>query len=223
MLADNALTTIEKAKSFLGMDLASTEEDETLIFNINSISSAIERYCDRTFRKRVIQEFKQGRDSSRLILDHYPVLDLLTLVIGETEVDLTKIRVLSDTGMLFRPEGFPADIKGGRFLYPKHDEHAHNIYVEYVSGFVLPKDETPDEPRTLPADIELACLRMLRLMKKDKEVSEGNNLVLKRETIGDWVGEYEPENKSTSAKLDYFDPDIVSLIEPYRKKSEFYV
>lgn len=218
MLAINALTTLEKAKQFLGIPATDNSQDDFLTFSINSASATIEKYCNRIFALKTFTEFKQGRGSSKLILDNFPIVKVTSVMIDDQDVDVTTIRPLSDTGMIYRPNGgFPAFVKGGRFLHPKPDEHEYNVLVEYQAGYVLPKDETTENPRTLPFDIEMACLRMLRIMKKDKEVSEGQNLILKREQIGDWVGEYEPENKGTTTKLDYMDPDILSILDHYKR------
>lgn len=221
MISNNALTTLEKVKGRLGIPLLDTTQDEDLEFFINSASATIEKYCNRKFGLTVFNELKQGRGNTKLILENYPIVELVEILIDDQPVDITKVKVLADTGMLYRPNGgFPSSVFGGRLLHPIPDDVQHNIYVEYSAGYVLPKDETVDNPRTLPFDIENACLRMISIMQKDKQVAEGNNLILKRETIGDWVAEYEPENKSTTIKLDLMDADILSVLDLY-KKAEF--
>lgn len=222
-LANNALTTLESAKTFLGIDPTDTSLDDYLTFSINSASDMIESYCNRKFGLTVYKEFKQGRGSTKLILENYPVVSLNKLVINDQNIDVNEVIVLQDEGMLYRPNGgFPEYTLVGGFLNPRPDDTQFNVYVEYSAGYVLPKDASDTNPRTLPYDIELACLRMLRIMKLDKQSSEGQNLILKREQLGDWMVEYEPEFKSSNSKLDYLDPDILSILDRY-KRNEFFV
>lgn len=221
MLASNALTTISQAKSFVGIPEEDTTLDSYIEFSINSLSTSIENYCRRKFGLQSFSEFHQGRGTTKLLLDNYPIVELNEVYIDDQLVDITRIRPIADKGMLYRPDGgFPSDVIGGRLLYPRHDENLHNILVEYKAGYVLPKDDSVETPRNLPFDVELACLRMFRIMNKDREVSQGQNLLLKRETIGDWTGEYEPEIKSATTKLNYLDPDILATLDSY-KRMEF--
>lgn len=217
-LSSNALTTVAEAREFLGIASDDDSQDLALIRYINSASAMIASHCKRVFELKDYVEFKQGRNSSRLILDNYPIVRLTNVTANDETLNLQHIRVLADNGMLYRPTGtFPSAVRGGRLLYPKPDEYDYNILVEYQAGYVLPKDESDENPRNLPFDIEMACLRMLRVMKKDKEVAEGKNLILKREQIGDWIGEYEPENKGVTKNLDYMPSDVLALLEPYRR------
>jgi hypothetical protein len=219
MLAENALTTRELAKSHIGIAQTDETQDTFVDFIINTASSLIEKYCNRKFGVRTYQDFMIGRGSTKLILDNYPITEVQQLTIEDKPVDVaSEITVLSESGMLFKPRGgFPLRLEGGRFTHPKVDEPQHNIFVTYRAGFILPKDATDTQPRTLPFDLEMACLRMLSIMKKDKDIANGQSLILKREQIGDWVGEYEPEFKNVSPKLDYMDPDILSILDLYKR------
>jgi hypothetical protein len=223
MLADNALTTLDTAKNFLGIDPSDTSLDSYLEFSINSASDMIESYCERRFGVTVYREFKQGRGFTKLILENYPIVSLDKLVINDQDIDVNEVTILHDKGMLYRPNGgFPEYSYIGRFLNPKPDDNQFNIYVEYSAGYVLPKDASPTNPRTLPYDLELACLRILRIMKKDKDSSEGQNLILKREQLGDWMVEYQPEFQSSNSKLDYLDADIINTLDRY-KRTDFFL
>lgn len=223
MLANNALTTLDFAKRYIGYEEGNNERDEFLTFCINSASSMIEQYCNRNFGLRTYHEIRQGTGSMKLILDHYPIIEVKELLIGGQPVNIERIKVLSDSGMLYRPDGgFPAHTITGKFLYPRPDEDGYNIFVKYSAGYVLPKDATEDNPRTLPYDLEKACLKMVRLMNKDKDVAEGKSLILKREQLGDWMSEYEPEFKNEDIKLTFFNSDVLDILSSY-KRTEFSV
>jgi hypothetical protein len=218
MLENNALTTLEMAKSYIGIDSTDTSQDEFLTFSINSASNIIEKHCSRHFGVDTYFESKVGSASTKLVLENYPIVDLASVEIEGQLIDITDIRILSEKGMIYRPRGgFPRKMQVGRFMHPRVDDPQESIFVEYQSGYVLPKDASDTNPRTLPYDLEMACLRMLRIMHKDREVSQGKNLILKREQIGDWMGEYEPENKNESKRLDYFDTDILAILDRYKR------
>lgn len=223
MLEANALTTITAAKKFLGIPKGDYSQDETIALFINSASGYIENYCDRIFGLTEYPEFIPGRDSNRLILGNYPVNEVLEVNIDGTDVELDKFRVMHKEGMLYVLRGrFPELISTGRFTYPRKDILDYNVFVRYTSGYILPKDVTEDVNRNLPVDLEMACLRMIRIMFKDKDVAEGTNLILKREKIGDWMGEYEPEFKTSHSKLTFVDDDVLKVLNTYRR-SEYSV
>lgn len=233
MLAKNALTTLERAKKHLGIPtpiptVGVAKEyisDEDLYFLINSASSLIERYCNRKFGLTIHTDFLQGRDTTRLVLDHYPIIELHTLSVLDEDIDITKVRVLSEKGMLYRANGgFPSVVNGGRFMHPKPDIGYDTISVEYSAGYVLPKDETVDVPRTLPFDLELACLKMISHMNRDREIQQGNgdsNLIMKSESIGDWSASYDQAVKTDAdSSTRYLSSDVLSVLCEY-KRSEF--
>ena len=224
MLQPNALTTLEMAKRFLGIDALDGTKDDTIYFFINSASDFIQEHCGRVFGLAVYEETKAGRSSNKLILERYPINELEELIIDTSIIDLKQIRVLKDKGILFRPSGgFPEAVLKGSFMHPRPDFISYNIYVRYTSGYVLPKDAVPGvTDRTLPYDLEMACLKMVKIMDKDKDSSEGKNLILKREQIGDWMGEYEPEHKVAGTKLTMLDPDVIKVLDNYKLK-EFYI
>ena len=201
MYAENALTTIEAAKDFLGIitpqnglpgDTTQSQpseppevSDDTLYRYINQASALIESYCKRQFGLKEYTEFIQGRDALNLMVDNYPILSVEEMVIGGETIEATSLRVIPQSGMISRPNGgFPSSTITGRLLRPAPTQHSHNVYVRYIAGYVLPKDATDEVPRTLPYDLELACLRMLRMMKKDAQVADGNALILQSRSPG---------------------------------------
>lgn len=223
MLVNNALTTLEQAKDYLGIPAEDTSQDTSIEFLIATATSIIETYCERKFGLASYQEIRPGRGTTKLILNNYPVIELKQLIVDGQTLNVSEVIVIKDSGMLYRPNGiFPAKVVGGRFLHPKPDEFQPNTFIEYTSGYVLPKDATEENPRTLPYDLEMACLRIISIAKKDKELASGRNMILKREQIGDWIGEYEPEVPNNNTKLDYMDLDILSTLEHYRR-TEFTV
>ncbi|WP_338749794.1 hypothetical protein [Bacillus sp. FJAT-52991] len=151
MLASNALTTVEEAKRFLGLtDEAGVERA------INEASAMIETYCRRFF---AVGEHTQYISQGDFTLDHYPVIEMLSLNGDEFP---KRIRVDKVSGII------DGEISGN---------------VVYKAGYVLPEDETPDTPRTLPYDIERACLQLIDSLFVDEDGFISDAAALK---IGDW-------------------------------------
>lgn len=225
MLATNALTTLEEVKKYLGIDVTDDSQDESLHFLINSASSLIEKYCERVFGLKLHQEFLPGRDTTRLIVQHYPIVALHTLTILDQPIQIDSVRVLSEKGMLYRADGgFASSRQAGRFMRPRPDSLYDSVYVEYEAGYVLPKDGTEEVPRTLPFDLELACLKTVAHMKRDRDIQQGNGkLIMKSESIGDWSASYEQEVK-TDAKTStsFISTDVETILNEYAR-SEFEV
>lgn len=196
MLAPNALTTVEAAAQFLGLEWldnntviehVETDEDgnetivpETvlspenlqqhnrLILAINQASAMIERYCRRKFGMQTHKQLLR-RATDEIICEQYPVLQVL----DENAVD-------DETA-----EG----------EYPAHVSYIDNdsgiVYLickmkgtfDYVAGYVLPKDATDEQPRTLPYDLEQACFLIINEIFVDEMgyIKDANSLKL-----GDW-------------------------------------
>lgn len=230
MLEKNALTTLEQARKHLGIPDTDTSRDESIEFLINAASSLIEKYCSRKFGLNRYQELLTGRGSLKLVLNHYPITELhaidITQVVGSESVDVTKVHILPN-GMLYRPNGgFPDNRLISQFMHPNYDQEVHNIFVDYSAGYVLPKDATEDNPRTLPYDLELACLKMISNMKRDKEISTGSNtegnLVMTSESIGDWSASYQQAVKTDSPNYTKFiSPDVETILCEYKQGDYF--
>lgn len=227
MLQKNALTTIEQAKKHLGISEQDTTQDETIEFLINAASSLIERYCNRKFGHTRYQELVTGRGSLKLVLEHFPITELHGLSINHDNVsetvDISTVHILNN-GMLYRPNGgFPDYRLSGQFMHPNYDQDVHNIFVDYSAGYVLPKDATKDNPRTLPYDLELACLKMISNMKRDKDTSNGEgNMIMTSESIGDWSASYQQEVKTDSPDYTKFiSSDVESILCKYKQGDYF--
>ncbi len=64
----------------------STNEITTLTSLIAAVSSALERYCRRSFGQASYDEYHHGNGSDGLLLDHYPILQVDRVVGGPRQV-----------------------------------------------------------------------------------------------------------------------------------------
>ncbi|WP_010500652.1 hypothetical protein [Paenibacillus elgii] len=131
------LATLERLKGLLQEEHGQDE----LSLHLMAASQAIESFCKRSFRKQQYTERMSGYKSDYINLRNFPVASVESLT-GQTG-EITDYEILSE-GRLYRRNGWPIG--------------KHNIQVTYTGGYVLPGDATPDNPRTLPESIELACL-----------------------------------------------------------------
>ena len=142
-LASNALTTLQQVQTHLSV----TDEVETaeLHWLINVVSSRIEAECSRSFgRATHTKEPYAGEGRRLLALKQYPVLGVSVVTMDNEPV--TDFLIDNEAGLLFRES-----------TWPKHSALA----VTYEAGYVLPKDATSENPRTLPFDLESACVLLV--------------------------------------------------------------
>jgi hypothetical protein len=52
---------------------------------------------------------------------------------------------------------------------------AQSIVIEYVGGYVLPKDANNENPRTLPYDVEMAALKLATAYYNRSEIEGANS------------------------------------------------
>lgn len=186
MLADNALTTVEKARKTL--ELASEDKDIYVIDAINMASAIIERYCNRQFKRdEYIDLIIESTDE--VILSQFPVH-----------------RIISVNGKSVKP--CLLDEEAG-VLY-QHISSRSKIVFE--AGYTLPKDATIDSPRTLPLDIEGACLKLVRhLYEDDEQVAAIDMAGLKSVDMGDM------KVQLAGASTESIPADVQQLLISYRK------
>jgi hypothetical protein len=166
-LVANALTTIARVCRELGISVpASSSDDEVdLEQMIAQASDACEAYCDRTFLKATVTEKVRGYGSPTLRLSRYPLVSITSVSLsGSTiaassdtwsatpETEDAKQGVLRHLSANWE---WTADVDAGAAAPEQRAGTERPLYtVVYVGGYVLPSGS----PRTLPYDIERACL-----------------------------------------------------------------
>ena len=156
MLAENALTTLERMKLMLGLsDIEDARTDEIVTLLINRASSWIERQTGRHLGKRRYRHWFDADGQQELVTIEYPIISVEYVKEGGKEVDPScyDYSQTGDIGVIYRDEGW---LKSGYRRGLAYDIVApkRNIEVVYTAGYVLPKDATENDPQTLPADLE---------------------------------------------------------------------
>ena len=206
MLAENALTTVERLKLMLGLP-AETDDRTNLIVEmlINKASSWVERQIGRHLGKHAYLHWYRADGQQELVTDEYPIIRVEYVKEGGRLVD-PKLYDYSQTGnigVIYRDDGW---LKDGYRSGLAYDIVAlkRNIEVSYTAGYVLPKDATDDEPATLPADLEGL---IWDIVSQAYTNLQNGSLGLNSFTISDVIWDFD---KSTH-------PEWIQLINLYRR------
>ena len=156
MLANNALTTLDRMKLMLSLDDETDERTCTLIeLLINKASSWVEQQVGRPLGKNTYREFYEADGQQELVTLKYPIVsvDYVKEAGRLVSPELYDYGQTANIGVIYRDDGW---LRAGyrRGLANDIIETKRNIEVRYTAGYVLPKDATEEEPQTLPADLE---------------------------------------------------------------------
>lgn len=191
LLNDNALTTVERAKTFLDGEDVEGLDDGRIVTAINAASSAIEYYLGRHLGKRTHSDIVR-RDEATLevTLEEYPVHEVIA------------INGRPSTRSMY------LDQESGIAHF---NSRTHGIF-DYVAGYILPKDGTPEQPTTLPRDIEHACLMTVKevYVEEDGYFDGAGSLQLGDFKISD--------GKASQSDIDHvIPPHVQQLLLPHKK------
>lgn len=156
MLANNALTTLDRMKIMLSLDDETDERTCTLVeLLVNKASSWVEQQVGRPLGKNTYREFYEADGQQELVTLKYPIISVDYVkeagrLVPPERYDYGQT---ANIGVIYRDDGW---LRAGyrRGLANDIIETKRNIEVCYTAGYVLPKDATDEEPQTLPADLE---------------------------------------------------------------------
>ena len=156
MLANNALTTLNRMKLMLDLDDETDERTCTLVeLLINKASSWVEQQVGRPLGKNTYRELYEADGQQELVTLKYPIVsvDYVKEAGRIVPPELYDYGQTANIGVIYRDDGW---LRAGyrRGLANDIIETKRNIEVCYTAGYVLPKDATDEEPQTLPADLE---------------------------------------------------------------------
>lgn len=156
MLANNALTTLDRMKLMLSLDDETDERTCTLVeLLVNKASSWVEQQVGRPLGKNTYREFYEADGQQELVTLKYPIIsvDYVKEAGRLVPPELYDYGQTANIGVIYRDDGW---LRAGyrRGLANDIIETKRNIEVRYTAGYVLPKDATDEEPQTLPADLE---------------------------------------------------------------------
>jgi hypothetical protein len=197
------LTTRAKLKAHIGIPAANTTKDALLDTIIEGVSGFIETTTNRVFDITEYTEVLDGTPLDEIFLKQYPLIDVLSLFVNGTEIDLDAeeeaetVVIDNETGSVYREGGFGSGRKAVR--------------VTYTAGYVLPEEaesgvdvsESGVVGEDLPAALEGAAIR-LSARVYERRTAEG-------------VSSVSPTGLSVTYK-DAIDADIVTVLQAYTKR-----
>lgn len=197
-LADNALTSVVNAKAYLGGVCASNDLGRL----INQASTLIESQAFRSFGIQSVTEEVPGYGTLRLLVERTPLKSISEIRYDGDAIDLTEVEIENaGAGSIIRPGGWrwTAHVKDDISRGPIPGSELNLWEVDYVGGYVLPKDDgDPAAPISgastdLPSDLELACLELIRQI----QTVQSRDPTVRSEKLMSWSATYDNSLRNT--------------------------
>lgn len=139
-VSNNALTTLEEVKNYMGMLGSKQDDDDLLEALIDRITDVFENFCNVTsFKETTYTEYYDGTGDKYLFLKNIPVISITSIHDdsdwtwgSSTALDSTEYRVMDDKYIIY--QGF----------FSSGDQ---NIKVVYKAGY-----------STIPGDLKQAAI-----------------------------------------------------------------
>jgi len=178
-----ALVSVDQAKAALGIKPADTSKDAALAAQIDSVSVAINNYCDRIFAVQTYRDQLRnacGWYGEPLVVRQYPIVvddggvPLVAVAEDGEALDPTLLEVFPEQGAVYRLDATALPSAWGAAL----------VVLDYTAGF-----------ETIPADVQSACLEWLGA----RWGAVGRDPSLRSETIPDLITQAYGGDASASA------------------------
>lgn len=155
-LRANALTTLQRAKDFMG--IASDRYDTILTMLINHVSDFMESYCGRTFKTQSISnEEYDGKGTNVIVLKQFPVTAFSSLQYRDSDDPDDATWNTFDTDKYFWYEDGRVVLASGNFR-----EVPKKYRATYTAGYKIDfTQENSSSAHTLPMELEMVCLRLV--------------------------------------------------------------
>ncbi len=214
------VTVTEAATSFLlasvddlKAEIALETDDNTITLRcIKTASAQVTRYLNRVLARETVSEtFRfdgagwngQHRDmshrASHLVLDRYPVAQIISVTVDGTTLDPTT--------------DYECDMESGQLFRLWGDRRASwsgvKIVVVYQAGYVLP----PAQGANLPDEINTATIRLAAQLFQAREREQG----LKSEIVPGVIERQYWDMTASGEQAGAISPDLQALLDPYRR------
>lgn len=208
-LAPNALTTPKQIREELGLT-SETGLDRL----INAASDRIERYCQRSFFYEAARVEKlAGFRSNYLTVSKAPIIEVASLTYDGATIAATEYEI-DDDWHIRSSSGFvwTAATWSGASEMPIPGSEERLYVLTYSCGYVTPAAAKDlDLPRTLPYDLEDACIQLVT----NRYRAIGQIPGIKSESLLSHSVTYE--STSTSTGVGGIPTAIAAMLDPYRK------
>lgn len=176
-LVPYALTTLDRAKVFLG--ITGTAQDTLLTMLINQATGFLEGATGRRFASTTYTDEKYNGGKSKLFLRQYPVSTLSSLQYRQGTISApTWVSFPADDYMLYGDEGYIQFLFGTvqGLSSPTANGVAYqgtqNINVTYTAGYLIDWAHEDDPTKhNLPPDLEAVTLSIVGRMLNTRKAS----------------------------------------------------
>lgn len=191
------LTTVEHVRMDLGITEAEAENSKVERL-IDQASAMAERYCRRTFAIETVRETVRGCNIDHVMrLERAPAFAVRSVALNGDAVDPAEYEL--EGVSLYR-----LSAGGVRFAW-----RGSMLAVDYDAGFVRPGGDAVEGAQDLPADVELAAIRLVGAIFS----ASSRDQLIKSEDV-DGVGSLSYWVPGTKSSLP--SPEAEALLKPYR-------
>lgn len=205
--ATNGLTTV--ARIITELAITDATKQALVADYINEATSLINSFCNRTFyREAGIVEKQAGYGNNILQVDKTPLISIASITADGTTVPSTDYEIHdAAAGQIYAEGGWWHTGRqmgnASRTLRPGSEQKLYT--VTYTGGYILPGTSG----RTLPHDIERACIELVRsLMNARTDPS------IKSESV---PGVYSVEYGDANAEFGSIPANVAKMLSPYRR------
>ncbi len=198
-LITEALTTVARVKSYLGISAATW--DTVLELLVNAVSQQIVTYCDRDFVKTAVSnEVYDVHGTNELLLKLFPVDTTETITLQERDsndnnANWTTVNAqnyfVKANGIVVLPNTVFLDL-------PQHYRISYTAGYNFDNAVTFLSDAGA-------ADLELACWKLIATAFNDRK----NSTKIKSESLGDY--------SVTFARDVDLDPEIKQILDNYKR------
>jgi hypothetical protein len=199
----NDLSTLETLKAWLPLNSTNTSDDATLARLLTATSMDFQRAARRPdLLKTTYSEVHQGDGSSRMMVFHWPIISVTTLMVGSVKIAASADKVANGYY-------FDADIDPERawniYLNGYRFTDTATVQLVYTAGYVQPDETVGTSEIALPEDIEQAVLDWCAYRYRERP----NVGVTQRRSA---------QGESTQTELIDAPPNVLQVIERYKRE-----
>ena len=155
-LKTNALTTLQRAKDFMG--ISGDRYDTVITMLINHVTDFMESFCGRIFKSATYtSEAHDGKGTKMLVAKYFPITAFTSLQYRDSDDPSDETWNTFGTDQYFWYDD-------GRIVHAtaKFREVPKKYRMTYTAGYLIDfANENNASLHTLPMELELICLRLI--------------------------------------------------------------